>query len=360
MTPGEPAGLNTEVRAETVAGGLQNPWGMAFLPDGSVLVTERPGRLRRILANGTVGAPVSGLPAVDTGGQGGLLGIAADSGFATNRTLYLCYSEAGAGGTNGTAMASARLSADNAALTDVRVLFRQTPKIASDAHFGCRIVEQGNTLFLTLGDRLSERDQAQQMDSHLGKVVRVNKDGTIPTDNPFVATAGALPEIWSLGHRNVQGAALHPATGALWTAEHGPQGGDELNLTQRGLNYGWPVITYGVEYGSGAPIGEGTSKPGMEQPLAYWVPSIAPSGLAFLTSGNYGSSWRGNLFMGALAGQHLVRMELDGTSVVRQTRLLTGLNARIRDVQQGPDGLLYVLTDASNGQLLRLAAVNVN
>lgn len=360
MTPGEPAGLNTEVRAETVAGGLQNPWGMAFLPDGSVLVTERPGRLRRILANGTVGAPVSGLPAVDTGGQGGLLGIAADSGFAANRTLYFCYSEAGSGGTNGTAMASAKLSADNTALTDVRVLFSQTPKIASDAHFGCRIAEQGNTLFLTLGDRLSQRDQAQQMNSHLGKVVRVNKDGTVPADNPFVATAGALPEIWSLGHRNVQGAALHPSTGALWTAEHGPQGGDELNLTQRGLNYGWPVITYGVEYGSGAPIGEGTSKPGMEQPLAYWVPSIAPSGLAFLTSGNYGSSWRGNLFMGALAGQHLVRMELDGTSVVRQTRLLTGLNARIRDVRQGPDGLLYVLTDASNGQLLRLAAVNVN
>ena len=249
-------------------------------------------------------------------------------------------------------MARGRLNGER--IDEVQVIFRQVPKVASVAHFGSRLVfGRDGRLFITLGDRFSQREQAQKLDSHLGKVVRIEPDGRVPADNPFVKTPGARPEIWSLGHRNMQGAALHPDSGVLWTHEHGPEGGDEVNVDEAGRNYGWPVITYGVEYGSGAKIGEGSAKAGMEQPVTYWVPSIAPSGMAFLTSDRY-PGWKGNLFVGALRGQLLVRLELDGRKVVKQERLLTGQIGRIRDVRQGPDGWLYLLTDMNDGRIVRV------
>jgi glucose/arabinose dehydrogenase len=341
------------LRPVTVARGLQNPWGLAFLPDGSMLVTERPGRMRIVAADGTLGKPLSGLPDVDEGGQGGLLDVALDPAFAENRLVYWSYAEAGDGG-NGTAVARGRL--EGGRLSDVRVIFRQQPKVSSRQHFGSRLVfARDGRLFVTLGDRGSRKDDAQTLDSHLGKIVRIEPDGRVPGDNPFVDRAGARPEIWSYGHRNVQGAALHPRTGALWAHEHGPQGGDELNVPERGRNHGWPVITHGRNYGSGTVIGEGTGRADVVAPLTWWVPtSIAPSGMAFLTSERY-PGWQGSLFIGALRARALVRLELDGTRVVRQERLLEGLGARIRDVRQGPDGWLYVLTDdGSDGRLLRL------
>jgi glucose/arabinose dehydrogenase len=341
------------VRPETVASGLDHPWGLAFLPDGRFLVTERPGRMRVVNAQGRLGAPLAGLPAVAAGGQGGLLDVVTDSGFAANRTLYFCFSEPGAGGTNSTALARARLAADDARLEEVRVIFSQKPKFASRQHFGCRIVEaRDGTLFLTMGDRFTRKEDAQTLDNHHGKVVRVHKDGGVPRDNPFVGRAGALPEIWSYGHRNAQGATLAP-DGTYWMHEHGPQGGDEINVPQAGRNYGWPVITYGENYGGGA-IGEGiTQRAGMEQPLHYWVPSIAPSGMAFLTSERYGPAWRGNLFVGSLKFAYLDRIQLAGGKVTREEKLLQGIG-RVRDVRQGPDGLLYLLTDENDGKLVRV------
>ncbi|WP_240531461.1 PQQ-dependent sugar dehydrogenase [Variovorax boronicumulans] len=345
-----------QVRAETVASGLENPWGVAFLPEGRFVVTEKPGRLRLVAADGKLGAPIQGLPPIAAGGQGGLLDVLADSGFAQNRTLYFCYSEpeAAGGSANSTALARARLSADGTALEALKVIFSQKPKVASRAHFGCRIVEaRDGNLFLTLGDRFSRKDDAQTLDNHHGKVVRIAKDGSVPKDNPFVGKPGALPEIWSYGHRNSQGATLAP-DGRFWMTEHGPQGGDEINIPRAGVNHGWPVITYGENYGGGK-IGEGiTRKDGMEQPLHYWVPSIAPSGMAFLTSDRYGAGWKGNLFVGSLKFGYLDRIELKDDKVVAEHKLLADGRARIRDVKQGPDGLLYVLTDESDGKLLRL------
>ncbi|MEO8013856.1 MAG: PQQ-dependent sugar dehydrogenase [Polaromonas sp.] len=355
-----------EVRADIVASGLQNPWALAFLPDGRFLVTERAGRLRLLAADGKASASVAGLPEIAAGGQGGLLDVALDSDFSRNRTLYFCYSEpAPTGRANSTALASASLSDDGARLENLKVLFSQKPKVASSAHFGCRIVESrapgangqpDGKLFLTLGERFSRKEDAQKLDNHHGKIVRINKDGSVPADNPFAGKAGALPEIWSYGHRNAQGATLAP-DGTLWMHEHGPQGGDEINLPRPGANYGWPEITYGENYGGGK-IGEGLSrKSGMEQPLHYWVPSIAPSGMAFLTSERYGKAWQGNLFVGSLKFSCLDRIELSapfGGKVVREHKLLTDVGERIRDVRQGPDGLLYVLTDSSNGKLIRL------
>ncbi len=350
------------VRAIPVAQGLENPWAVAFLPEGRFLVTERPGRLRVVEANGRLNPPVAGLPALAAGGQGGLLDVVLDRGFASNRTLYFCFSEpapVGAAG-NSTALARARLSEDRTRLEDVRVIFSQRPKVASSLHFGCRIVEgmkdgrPDGTLFLTLGERFQRMQDAQTLDNHHGKIVRIGKDGSVPKDNPFVGRPGALPEIWSYGHRNPQGATLGP-DGRLWMHEHGPQGGDEINLPQPGRNYGWPVITFGEQYGGG-PIGAGiTAKAGMEPPLHHWTPSIAPSGMAFLTSDRYGPAWRGSLFVGSLKFQFLNRVELAGGQVVGEERLLTGLGERIRDVRQGPDGWLYVLTDNAKGRLLRLA-----
>ena len=361
-----PCAQAQEVRPEVVTAGLQNPWGLAFLPGGRFLVTERPGRLRVVAADGKLGAPVTGLPGMATGGQGGLLDVIADSDFVRNRQIFFCFSEPAADGrANSTALARAALSVDNARLEQVKVIFRQKPKFASTAHFGCRIVEShaagvdappDGKLFLTLGERFSRKEDAQRLDNHHGKVVRINKDGSVPPDNPFVGKAGALPEIWSYGHRNMQGATLAP-DGTLWTHEHGPQGGDEINLPQPGVNYGWPVITYGENYGGGK-IGEGlTQQAGMAQPLHYWVPSIAPSGMVFLTSERYGKAWRGNLFVGSLKFSYLDRIELSqpfGGKVVRENKLLTEVGERIRDVRQGPDGLLYVLTDSANGKLIRL------
>ena len=349
------------VRAEVVASNLQNPWSVAFLPEGRFLVTERPGRLRVIEANGQLGEPIRGVPEVAARGQGGLLDVLLDADFANNRTLFFCFSEPGQGG-NSTALARARLSTDRSQLEDLKIIFSQKPKVSSSAHFGCRIVESQTAgkpdglLYLTLGDRFSRMNDAQTLDNHHGKVVKIHKDGRVPADNPFVDRAGALPEIWSYGHRNLQGAALSP-NGMLWTHEHGPQGGDEINLTQAGRNHGWPVITYGENYGGGK-IGQGlTFQAGMAQPLHYWVPSIAPSGMAFLSSERYGKAWVGNLFVGSLKFGYLNRMELAqpfGGKVLREHKLLAELDQRIRDVRQGPDGWLYVLTDSARGSLIRV------
>jgi len=339
-------------KSQAVAGGLESPWALAFLPEGRFLVTERPGRMRVVEADGKLGPPLAGVPAVAAGGQGGLLDLVLDSDFARNRSLYFCFSEAGAGG-NGTALARAKLAADRSRLEEVQVIFRQQPKVASSLHFGCRIVEAADGhLFLTLGERFSRMQDAQKLDNHLGKLVRLDKQGAAARGNPFLGRAGALPEIWSYGHRNPQGAALAP-DGTLWIHEHGPQGGDEINLPQAGRNYGWPLATFGENYGGGT-IGEGlTAKAGTEQPLHHWVPSIAPSGMAFLSSDRYGAAAKGNLFLGSLKFGYLDRIELAGGKVVREHRLLAGAG-RIRDVRQGPDGLLYVLTDSDNGRLLRV------
>ena len=341
-------------KAQTVASGLQHPWAVAFLSEGRFLVTERPGRLRVVNADGQVQPAVQGLPEVAAGGQGGLLDVITDSAFASNRTIYFCFSEPGKGTTNSTALARARLSQDAKRLEDVKVIFSQQPKFSSTAHFGCRIVERPDgTLFLTLGDRFSRRDDAQTLDNHHGKVVRVGKDGAIPKDNPFVGKAGALPEIWSYGHRNSQGATLAP-DGSLWTHEHGARGGDEINRPQAGKNHGWPLVSFGVNY-DGSKIGSGDSAaPGLEPPLHHWTPSIAPSGMAFLTSDRYGAAWKGNLFVGSLKFQYLDRIELKDGQVVAEHKLLEDLGQRIRDVRQGPDGLLYVVTDSPSGKLIRL------
>ena len=341
----------------TVAHGLVNPWAVAFLPDGRFLVTERPGRMRIVAADGKLGPPLPGLPTVVAEGQGGLLDVVTDPKFTNNRLVYWSYSEPGEAGTNGTAVARARLDGEHGAerLTSVQIIFRQAPKVASRLHFGSRLAfGQDGRLFITLGDRFSRKDDAQLLGNTLGKVVRIEADGSIPANNPLAGRTDARPEIWSWGHRNVQGAAVHPVTGQLWTTEHGPQGGDELNLTLAGRNHGWPVITYGRNYGSGTVIGEGTQRDDVVAPLAHWLPvSIAPSGMAFLTSERY-PGWRGNLFIGTLRAQALLRLEVDGDKVVHQHRLLQNLNERIRDVRQGPDGWLYLLTDNADGRLLRL------
>ncbi len=340
------------VRLVTVAAGLEQPWSVAFLPDGRMLVTERPGRLRIVEAGGRLSDPLGNVPEVYAGGQGGLLDVALDPGFAENRTIYLSYAEPGEGGA-ATAVARARLGP--AALEDLRVIFRQRPKVGGGNHFGSRLVfGRDGLLFITLGER-NQREQAQSLEDHFGTVVRVHPDGSVPEDNPFVGRPDALPEIWSYGHRNVQGAALHPETGQLWTVEHGPRGGDEINVPAPGENHGWPVIGYGRHY-SGAKIGVGTEQEGMEQPVYYWDPSIAPSGMTFYT-GDALPEWRGSVFVGALAGRLLARLELDGNRVVREERLFRDFGRRIRDVRQGPDGMLYLLTAEGDGELLRVEKV---
>jgi aldose sugar dehydrogenase len=335
-----------------VAKGLDHPWGLAFLPDGRLLVTERPGRMRIVERDGRLNAPLAGLPPVVAAGQGGLLDVVLHPQFASNRLVYWSFSEAGDGGT-GTAVARATL--DGNTLADVQVIFRQQPKVSGgNNHFGSRLVwSRDGKLFVGLGDRFTRKDDAQTLDNHFGKVVRIDADGKAPGDNPFAQRSGARAEIWSYGHRNIQGAALHPVSGELWLTEHGPQGGDELNVPAAGANHGWPVITYGRNYGLGTKIGDGTERADVAPPLRYWIPSIAPSGLAFLTSDRY-PGWKGNLFVGALRGSHLVRIELDGRKVAKEETLLAERNTRIRDVRQGPDGWLYVLTDSADGQVWRL------
>ena len=345
-----PAPVAGALRVESVAGGLEHPWGLAVLRDGRMLVTERPGRLRLVGPDGRLSEPLAGVPQVQARGQGGLLDVALDPRFADTRLVYLSYAEPGEGGA-GTAVARGRLGEGR--LEDVRVIYRQQPKVRGSNHFGSRLVfARDGTLFVTQGDRFSYRERAQDLSAGLGKIVRINPDGSVPPDNPFVGRAGARPEIWSYGHRNVQGAALHPQTGQLWTVEHGARGGDELNRPEAGKNYGWPVITYGVDY-SGATIGEGTAKPGMEQPVYYWDPVIAPSGMAFYT-GDAFPDWKGSVLVGSLQPGLLVRLTLEAGRVAREERYLGDLRARIRDVQEGPDGLLYLLTDSRDGRVLRV------
>ena len=347
-TPPSTSGV---VRAETVARNLEHPWELAFLPDGRILVTERPGRLRIVAKDGTVSDPLTGVPRVHAVGQGGLLDVAVDPNFSRNRIIYLSYAEPGEGGTAGTAVARARLA--EGALEDVGVIYQRRPKMRGGGHYGSRLVfGRDGTLFITQGDRMNWRDSAQSLTAGQGKIMRINTDGSIPRDNPFVGRSDAQPEIWSYGHRNIQGAALHPETGQLWEVEHGPRGGDELNRPEAGKNYGWPVIGYGIDY-SGQRIHESTTKPGMEQPVYYWDPVIAASGVAFYTGDAY-PGWNGSVFIGAMDPGALVRLEMQDGRVTKEERYLGELNQRIRDVQQGPDGLLYLVTDEDNGQLLRV------
>jgi glucose/arabinose dehydrogenase len=350
---------NVAYQVVTVAQGLENPWGMTFLPNNRFLVTEKPGRLRIVSADGTLSAPVAGVPAVDARGQGGLLDVSLHPEFATNQLVYLSFSEPRENDMNNTAVARGRL-VDGAAprLENVQVIYHQAPSLASRLHFGSRLVwSRDGTLFVTQGERsITEgRMQAQQMDSLLGKIVRLNADGSVPKDNPFVGKTGVRPEIWSYGHRNVQAATLHPTTGELWEVEHGARGGDEINIARKGLDYGWPTITYGIEY-NGKPITGGiTQQEGMQQPLYYWDPVIGPSGMAFYT-GKLFPAWQGSLFVGGHATNDLVRLTLEKDRVIGEERLLTETQPRerIRDVRQGPDGALYLLTDAAQGRMLKL------
>ena len=350
-----PAAPTSQVTVQTVAEGLDHPWGFEFLPDGRILVTERDGRMRIVSTDGRLSQPVAGVPEVFAQGQGGLLDVALAPDFETSGTIYFSFSEPRRDG-NGTAVARARLNADVSPprLEDVQVIFHQQPSYDGNVHFGSRIVPTPDgKLFVTLGERFQMR-YAQDLSRHWGKVVRINADGSVPDDNPFVGREGARSEIWSYGHRNPQAAALHPETGELWIVDHGPRGGDEVNVVRKGLNYGWPVINYGRHY-TGEEIPK--RREGMEQPLYYWDPSIAPSGMAFYTA-DRAPQWRGNLFVGALAGRHLARLVLDGEQVTAEERLLTNLNQRIRDVKQGPDGAIYVATDSARGRILRVTPRN--
>lgn len=347
------AGLSTAqdkpYRTVSVAKGLVHPWGMAFLPDGRILVTERPGRLRIVSPDGTVAKPVSGIPKVAAVGQGGLLDVALHPDFKFNKLVYLSFAEPGAGG-QGTAVARGRLEGN--ALKNAETIFRQKPKLSGARHFGSRLVfAPDGTLYISMGDR-GRMDRAQNTRNHQGTIARVNDDGSIPKDNPFVNSADALPEIYTYGNRNVQGMALNPRTGIVWAQEHGPQGGDEVNILKPGANYGWPEITYGINY-DGSIITEHTHKPGMEQPVLHWTPSIAPSGMAFYEGDRF-PQWRGDIFVGALKDRHLRRIKLDGDKEAGQEILLEELGERIRDVRAGPDGYLYVLTDSPEGQIIRL------
>jgi aldose sugar dehydrogenase len=354
--------LNVPFTVVTVSEGLVNPWGLAFLPDRRMLVTERPGRLRIVSADGKqMSEPVAGLPAVDPRAQGGLLGIAIDPGFQKNQLIYWAYAEPREEkGVNNTAVARGRLVGGAAPKVEsVQVIFHQEPSLASPLHFGGRLVfARDGKLFITLGERsiTPGRMQAQKLDGLLGKIVRLNADGSVPKDNPFVGKQGARPEIWSYGHRNIQAAALHPTTGELWEVEHGTRGGDEINIARKGRDYGWPTIAYGIEYQGGPITGGIQQKEGMEQPLYYWDPVIAPSGMAFYT-GNLFPAWRNSLFIGGLGSQNLVRLTIKGERVTGEERLLQDLKPqreRIRDVVQGPDGALYLLTDSAKGRILKL------
>ena len=350
-----PAAPATAIVVEVVAKGLENPWGMQFLPDGRILVTERPGRMRIVGKDGTLSEPVTGLPNVVQGGQAGLLDVLLSQDFATSGLVYFSYSEPRSFFKNATAVAMVRLKLESGggAISDGAVIFRQEPPVAGRAHYGSRLAwAKDGTLFITTGERFTERDSAQDLGTGLGKVIRLNSDGSVPKDNPFVARDGVRPEIWSYGHRNMQGAAINPATGELWTTEHAAKGGDELNIARPGKNYGWPVITWGTDY-DGSKIGEGTAKEGLEQPVYYWNPSIGTSGLAFYDADLF-KSWKGNILAGGLSGMTLERLVLEGENVVATEHLLGDRGDRIRDVRVGPEGAVYVLTDDADGKLLRL------
>lgn len=346
------ASQNGSVTVTTIASGLEHPWSVALLPDGGFLVTERAGRLHRVSTDGVVSAPITGVPTVWAEGQGGLLDVVLAPDFATSKRIFLSYSEPGPDGSAGTAVATATLG--ESALTDVKVFYRQEPKLVGPNHFGSRIVFDGKGhVFITQGER-NDRPTAQKLDMLQGKLVRLNLDGSVPTDNPFVGRKDARPEIWSYGHRNMQSLALDPRTGKVWEAEHGPKGGDEINIPEPGKNYGWPIITHGINY-SGLKIPEavGTSAPGMEQPYHVWPISPGLSGMAFYT-GQPASKWNDSLFLGALADGSLIRLSLDGDKITGEERLLKEVGARIRDVRVSADGKVYVLTDETDGKLLRL------
>ena len=345
-----PQSIAAPVRVETVAEGLEHPWGLEFLPDGRMIVTERPGRLRIVTPDGHLSQPLSGVPRVFAQGQGGLLDVALSPSFERDHLVYLSFSEP-EGDVAGTAVARGKLGGRG--LEGTQVIWRQKPKVKGPNHWGSRLVfHPDGTLFVTMGERFSYRDRAQDLSTTLGKIVRIHPDGSIPRDNPFVGRKGVLPEIWSYGHRNVQAAALEPGTNRLWTVEHGARGGDELNHPEAGKNYGWPVITYGIDY-SGVKIGGGVAKAGMEQPVYFWDPVIAPSGMVFYTGDRY-PGWKGSVFVGSLNPGLLVRLVLENGKVAREERYLGELGERIRDVRQGPDGLLYMLTDNPQGRILKL------
>ena len=352
-TNSAPPAKPSKVSVESVAKGLENPWGMQFLPDGRLLVTERPGRMRIVSKDGKLSEPIAGVPEVAAYGQGGLLDVLLGPDFDSTGTIYFSYGEPREGDKNATTVARAKLvlDKDGGHLEDVKAIFRQEPSMKSKFHFGSRLVwAPDGTLFITTGDRNHLKDEAQNPANTVGKVVRINADGTIPEDNPKLE--GWAPEVWSIGHRNIQGAALRPETGQLFTLEHGPRGGDELNLTEKGKNYGWPVITYGINY-DGTIITNITEKEGLEQPVYYWVPSIATSGLAFY-NGDLFPEWKGNVFVGGLGGERVERLVLDGDKVIAAEVLLGNRGDRIRDVRQGPDGALWLLTDHKNGEVLRV------
>lgn len=340
------------LEAQIVASGLEQPWALEFLPDGRVLVSERAGRLRIVTRAGEVSAPLRGLPPIFVNNQGGLLDVALSPNFAADRMIYWSYAEPRGWGANGTSVARGRLSADETRLESVEIIFRQLPAWRSRHHFGSRLVfDREGRLYVTTGERNSGSALAQNLNTHLGKVIRLNADGGVPADNPFVGRAGARTEIWSYGHRNIQAADLHPETGALWTLEHGPRGGDELNAPRAGRNYGWPIISYGEDYG-GSPIGEGiTARAGMEQPIYYWDPVIAPGGMRFYRGALF--PWRGDLLIAGLASQALVRLELEGERVVGEERFALGVG-RVRDVAEAADGAIWIVTDEADGRLIRL------
>ncbi|MBO9353863.1 PQQ-dependent sugar dehydrogenase [Bordetella petrii] len=350
-----PPATQGQAQVTQLAGGLEHPWSLAFLPDGSLLITERAGRLRRLDAQATLSPPLQGVPQVHAQGQGGLFDVVLSPGFARDRLVYLSYAESD-GDRSGTAVGRGRLSEDARRLEDFKVIFRQEPKLSSGQHYGGRMVfGRDGSLFISLGEN-NRRPTAQDLDKLQGKIVRINADGSVPEDNPFAGRAGARAEIWTYGMRNPQGMALNPWTGELWEHEHGPRGGDEINILRPGLNYGWPLATYGINYsGFAIPEAKGETLPGMQAPLYWWKKSPAISGMAFYDADRH-PAWQGSLFIGALAGQALIRLQLkDGKEVVAEERLLQDRNARIRDVRQGPDGELYVLTDAGDGALLRVA-----
>ena len=351
--PPTQATASSEMRIETIASGLEHPWAVALLPEGGYLVSERPGRLRRIATDGSLSAPIAGVPAVFAQGQGGLLDVVPDPQYASNKRIWLSFAEPGDGGTAGTAVATATLGTD--ALTDVRVVYRQVPKLEGGMHFGSRIAFDGKGhVFISQGER-NQKALAQDLDVLQGKLVRLNLDGTQPSDNPFAGSPGVRRAVWSYGHRNMQGLAVDPRTGKLWQSEHGPRGGDELNLPEAGKNYGWPVTSDGMDYASNRPYPEtrGQEAPGMQRPYHVWAISPALSGMAFYT-GRPGNAWNDSLFLGALAGRSLIRLQLDGDRIVSEERLLVDLGKRIRDVRVGSGGNVYVLTDEDDGQLLRL------
>lgn len=353
-----PQAPRTAIRTEQLAEKLVNPWALQELPDGRFLITERPGRMRLIGPGAKSSEPIAGLPNVVNKGQGGLLDVRLAEDFASSGQVFFAFSEPRGNFASGTTVVRARLvlEGDGGRLVDGEIIFRQEPAARSFYHFGSRLVPDGKGhLFVTLGERAHLSDGAQDLGSHIGKIVRINADGSVPDDNPFAKSEDQRPEIWSYGHRNVQGAAIDPVTGELWTTEHGPKGGDELNRPQAGKNYGWPVITYGIDY-SGAKVGAGiTAKSGMEQPVYYWKPSIGTSGLAFYT-GELFKDWKGNLLAGGLSGQRLERLVVENGEVVAVERIKTDRNERVRDVRVGSDGAIYILTDDdANGRLLRLS-----